>query len=187
MSHVMVDLETLGTAPGSIILSIGAIGFDNAGLIGDTFYTVINYTSSKLAGLTEDQATLDWWKRQSPEAQKVLDQAESKQDSVLIQDAFRNFNRFLASHGFTGKGSQSIGLWGDGADFDNVLLVAAYKQCQIPTTWKFRQHRCYRTLKHLAPHVEIDRGTGTRHNAAADATAQALHLIKIIRELNLSL
>jgi hypothetical protein len=186
MSHVMVDLETLGTAPGSIILSIGAVGFDKAGLIGDTFYQVINYSSSKLAGLTEDQATIDWWRKQSPEAQQVLTDAEGKTECLQVADAFRRFNQFLAMHGFGTKGS-TVGLWGNGADFDNVLLVAAYKQVSVPTAWKFHQHRCYRTIKSLAPSIPIDRGTGTHHNAAADAIAQALHLVTILRELNLTL
>ena len=39
MTHIMVDLETWGTAPGCDIRSIGAVVFDPvAGTLGATFY-----------------------------------------------------------------------------------------------------------------------------------------------------
>ena len=36
--NVMVDLETLGTASNSVIISMGAVAFDNEGNTLSTFY-----------------------------------------------------------------------------------------------------------------------------------------------------
>lgn len=63
---VMIDIETLGTAPGSVILSIGAVAFVRDRMPEDwrEFSSVISVESSKSCGLTTDQSTIDWWKRQ---------------------------------------------------------------------------------------------------------------------------
>lgn len=63
MKHVMVDLETLGTKPGSVILSIGAVTFDldGSGRDGRTFYQRVNIQSCLDAGMTVDGDTVEWW------------------------------------------------------------------------------------------------------------------------------
>lgn len=39
MEDMMIDIETLGTRPGSVILSVGAVMFDRHGVgHGETFY-----------------------------------------------------------------------------------------------------------------------------------------------------
>ena len=66
-THVSIDIETLGTAPGSVILTIGAVAFNRHGLIPErngilgTFYQRIDLDYSLRAGLTVDASTLRWW------------------------------------------------------------------------------------------------------------------------------
>ena len=89
MNHCMIDLETLGTQPGSIILSIGAVLFDPTKAphecLGEEFYYVIGKPTCLAAGLTFSQDTLDWWKKQSPEARKVLTQSEDPNESISLK------------------------------------------------------------------------------------------------------
>ena len=68
MSRIMVDLETLGTAPGSVILSIGAVRFDVEKGLLDEFYVNIDVESSQRLGLTIDGDTVMWWLKQSDAA-----------------------------------------------------------------------------------------------------------------------
>lgn len=178
MKDVMADLETLGFTPGSAILSIGAVGFDpETGLIDDPgFYTVINVHSCVVAGLTFDQSTLDWWAKQSPEARKVIAEAWNPAAPKLA-DALRAFNAYLARF-------PDVRVWGNGADFDNPILAAAYRATGVEPGWKPWNGRCFRTLKNqpYAKGVSVQR-IGTYHNALNDAQTQALHAMKIFGAL----
>lgn len=86
-----------------------------------------------------------------------------------------NFNIFLDS--CCDKDSRL--LWGNGSDFDNVILASAYRSCNLEVPWKFWNNRCYRTVKALRPDIKIHR-SGTYHNALDDAVSQAEHLMRMI-------
>lgn len=178
----MLDLETLGTKPGSIILSIGAVGFspDNEPEDWPSFYSVISIDSSRKAGLTSDQATLAWWKRQSDEARETLTEADDPL-APNLETVLGDFARWVRQRDVI----DNIRVWGNGSDFDNVLLISAYETVGLRFPWKYTGHRCYRTLKSLFPNEvlqETDR-QGTAHNALDDAMFQALSAAKILRRI----
>jgi len=165
--HVMIDLETLGTRPGSVILSIGACAFESHGFeyeIPDehTFYQNISVESSKAVGLTVDQATIDWWKKQSEVAKDAL-----RVDQIPVRDALAKFTLWFRK--VRGKH-----LWSHGATFDIPLIEAACRavEPQILPPWKFWDARDTRTIYDLAG-IEPDRSSGTHHNALDDSINQA--------------
>lgn len=175
MMHTMADIESCGTRPGSVILSIGAVGFDYAkSELGPEFYIVINRASSVAAGLTEDAETLDWWGRQSPEARQVFTEAETSPHT--LKDALQQFTAYLRQFG------PQVRVWGCGSSFDGVLIAAAYNAVGQRQPWRYVNDRCYRTLKNLVPGVEMKR-TGTHHHALADAKAQAVHAMLMLQEI----
>lgn len=169
---IMVDLETLGTQPGSVILSIGAVEFDIDKGLGETFYAVISHASSRQAGLTEDANTLAWWAKQSDAAREILRHVDDA-NAPTLRTALHEFGEFL---------KRDDEVWGNGSDFDNVLLASAYEAVGIPLPWKFWNNRCYRTLKNLRPDIRLER-VGTHHNALDDAKTQAIHAIQLLRAL----
>lgn len=177
MKNVMLDLETLGTSPGSVILSIGAVEFDMAEGLGREFYTVINQMSCLQNGLVTDSNTLAWWAQQSKEARQVLE--DSRTSDIKLPDAMHLFNAFLERCG----DRTQIRVWGNGADFDNTLMIAAYKATAIKCGWKYHNNRCYRTLKETIGLPQSKR-EGTHHNALADAKHQATHALKIQKFLS---
>ncbi|POO54357.1 hypothetical protein CPJ18_02345 [Agrobacterium rosae] len=62
MLDLMIDIETLGTAPGSVILSVGAVTFNaETGEFGEGFYAAVEPQSAVDMGLTIDVSTLKWW------------------------------------------------------------------------------------------------------------------------------
>jgi hypothetical protein len=169
--NVMVDLETLGTVPGSVILSIGAVAFNEMDVSEEGFYTPIRRESCFQAGLTADQTTLDWWERQSEEARKVLfDPA-----GASLEEALRRFNEYL------GQFPGTVSIWGNGANFDNPLLACAFKAVGVTPYYRFWNERCYRTVKNQYPDIELTR-VGTYHNALDDARCQAEHLVQICQK-----
>jgi len=177
---VMIDLETLDTRPGAVILSLGAVFFDPVKGLGDAFHLIISRADSELMGLTVSADTLAWWEKQSDEAKKTL-HAASSVAALEPSAVFGEFNKFLSR---AEGGASKVKLWGNGSDFDNVLLIAAYEAAGVKPNWRYYNHRCFRTLKKLAPAVKVDR-QGTYHNALDDAKTQAEHAIKIYQHLGL--
>lgn len=175
--HVMMDLETLDTKPGAVLLSIGAVVFDyKQDLLGAEFHQIINVASSIEAGLTVSKSTEDWWATQSDDAKKTLNDAKAGKGQDL-KEALLGFGHYLDK---LGEPPSKIRLWGNGSDFDNVLLIAAYDAAKLTPPWKFYNNRCYRTLKSLKPGIKLVR-EGTYHNALDDAKTQARHAIQLLR------
>ena len=164
---IMVDLETLGSGPGCAILSIGAVAFDpDSGLIGAEFHTLVSTASCRELGLREEGDTVEWWSKQSAEAQTILTAAATC--DVTLEQALSRFATFLRSHG----GAPRVRVWGNGADFDNAILADLYRRSGQLPPWRFWNSRCFRTFKALRKGLEPDR-RGTHHNALDDARHQA--------------
>lgn len=160
---MMLDLETLGTRPGCVVLQVGAIAFRRKG--GDvlaSFERTIDVGSSLMAGLDVDPETVAWWRMQGPEAQAAV---FGVGDSLrLVAGAFRQF------WGVAGCDAQSC-LWARGADFDPPIWAAAMKAADgMDPPWRYTRVRDMRTALDVA---RFDRDalafSGTKHTALADA------------------
>ncbi len=177
MQDVMVDLETLGKRAGCVVLSIGAVAFDfKTGQLGPKFYQIVNTHSALAFGLHTDPDTVAWWAGRSSEARHVLDGANST-SSFALDEALLNFNHYLAQFD-----SEQVRVWGNGADFDNAILLNCYAATGVEPGWQFWNNRCYRTLKAEAPMIKLNR-VGVYHNALDDAISQAHHAIEVKRAL----
>jgi hypothetical protein len=173
MQDVMLDLETLGTVPGSVIISIGAVCFDPASrALGAEFYTVVSVASCREAGLTLDPDTIAWWGDQGADAKTVLDIASTA--GQTLTDALKAFAVFLPA---------GARVWGNGSDFDNALIASACRAVSLPLPWKFWNSRCYRTLKGLFPGVYAPPRVGVHHNALDDAKYQTGHAVAIFNHM----
>jgi hypothetical protein len=170
MKHVMLDLETMGTRPQSPVVAIGAVLFDpRSDAIGETFYQLICLQSCEDVGLEIRADTVLWWLKQGDGARGQL--VNPSLDRQPIKTALMDFSLWLP------KGAV---VWGNGADFDNVILSSAYTACGQKTPWDYWNNRCYRTVKNLKPSIELVR-EGVHHNALDDAISQAKHLQKILK------
>lgn len=145
---MILDLETLGKTPGSVILSIAAI-FDD----GTEFERIIDIQSCLDAGLVIDTETLYWWMKQKRIAQFA---GTEKNPPSRLLDALIAFRSECRDHG-CGK------VWVRGPDFDIPILEHAIRavhgllgfipddeQCKLP--WKYNQVRDVRTAEDLCPH-----------------------------------
>lgn len=167
MKDVMLDLETLGTRPGSAIRSVGAALFDPRGDgAGATFYANVAPMSCWEAGLTVDASTLAWWDRQSKEAKDA-----TKSDRRSIRDVVEAFHRWFRENG----GER---VWCQGAGFDEVLWGVAARVVKLEPPWKFWNVRCTRTIYHAA---DLDPRDVAREGVAHSALDDALHQIKCVQ------
>ena len=179
LNHCMLDLETMGTRPDAAIVAIGAIMFDPDTLtMGDEFYTPIELNASIADGGTVDGGTVKWWMSQSYEARKEI--FDVKEGTYYPSDALIMFSNYIERHVIDGR----LYVWGNGSDFDNVILASTYDRIGMPKPWNFRDNRCYRTLKNTFPEVEpMDNPNNVAHNAAHDAFRQAAHALAIFKHI----
>ena len=166
MRSVMLDIETLGNNSKSVIISLGAVEFDENGL-GREFYMNVDPKSCILAGLQMDADTVMWWMQQSDAARSIF-----KNKAEPLEDVLHEFKQWFPKDAL---------VWGNGATFDNVIVDNAYRAANMNKPWKYNADRCYRTLKALYPHIKPIERLGTHHNALDDAKYQALHAIEIMK------
>lgn len=174
-TDVMLDIETLGTAPGSSIISIGAVAFtlDMDEADWRLFEVpVITAQSNYAARLSTDDDTMAWWREQEPAARSVYDAALNNCGAHLAW-ALTEFSAWYP---------KDARLWGNGAAFDNVLLRSVYAALDISAPWSHKNDRCYRTARRLIA-FEEPAFQGVHHNALADAAHQARHLTRILERL----
>ena len=183
--HVQIDLETLDTQPGGVILSIGAVLFDPKSpvesCLGPEFYCVIKKQSCLDFGLTVSEDTLGWWEKQSAEAQTVLGQATIGENAFYLPESLKALAKFLPV---------GVKVWSNGANFDQPLLDVAYFRAGIPLPWKYYNSRCYRTIKGLCSKEDIkalEPEVVCAHNALEDAKWQAKHMVAIGHKLGLEI
>lgn len=172
MKHVMIDLETLGTNPDCVFISIGAVEFDpNTGEFGRECYKVLSIQDQESLGRTMTLSTLQWWKRQSAEARKVLEEAKAP-NADLMSSCLTDFKAWLPP---------SCVVWGNGSTFDIAILENAYTQINLTPRWRFWNVRDVRTIVDLAKGI-VERPTevqGTAHNALDDAKHQARYVSRM--------
>lgn len=162
MQHIMLDLETWGTKPGCALRSIGAVAFNLHSAIGDEFYLNIEEASCLSLGLEKEISTVEWWAKQSPEAQAALLTSPHP-----LGAAVRAFHEW-----FRGQAGEFV--WSHGGNFDEPIWNAAARVVGERVPWKFWNARCTRTAYALA---KFDPRSlpreGTYHNALDDAKYQA--------------
>lgn len=172
MHEVMIDLETMGTGPGSAILAIGAVAMDFDSLtLGQEFYCAVDLASHVAIGGVIDPDTVLWWLKQSDAAREAV-----WKHGCQIQVALSQFADYLRWQ----AGDRHPHIWGNGATFDNVILHTAYVQAGIALPWDYKGDRCFRTLRALHPEVP-DVEPRLAHHALEDAHAQAEQLLNILR------
>jgi hypothetical protein len=170
MMDVMIDLETLGSVPRCVILSIGAVVFDPRGSdvpdTSRTFHAHIDVRSSQRAGLMIDGATVMWWLGQSEEARQELLKAET-------HDLFAVLGHFAAWTDWPRVG----GVWAKGPSFDCAILASAYRAVSMEPPWPYSRERCVRTALDMAgmpsDTMAYRTAADVRHSALGDALAQA--------------
>lgn len=187
MHHIMLDLETLATDNRAVVTSIGAVAFDpldtGANSIGEKFYVemVDDLATQHKAGRTTHPETVVWWMRQGQAAQQLFapDQGLPEHPRVSTVQALAMFSDFMNRH----KGSQGVELWGNGADFDNMILGSLYDDMGIKRPWSYGRNRCFRTMKNMYGTPHKPERFGVHHNALDDAYTQAKHLQVIYSKL----
>jgi len=174
----MLDIETVGTAPGSGICTIGAVKFNRDKELPalddcDTFYARISLESLDTYGFTRDLETLEWWNKQDDEVRREA--LGASDDRIDIKKVLLDFAEWYGD---------CKTVWGNGDDFDCVLVAAAYQKTGIgDPPWRFWETRDLRTLLDVSggpKFVQIS----NHHHALYDAYGQVAALKEYISRVS---
>jgi len=171
-THLMIDLETLSTAPNAVVLTVGALWFDpySDADPGPGFHLRVKVDNQD-RHISDD--TLAWWSGQS---QEVQDAAFGDEDRVEMSEVLTQLSDFA-------KGADSY--WAHGTVFDIGILENCYTQMNLfnLVPWKYYQVRDCRTVIKIA-NQEFIRTDGA-HNALIDCWDQAISLQLAFKKLGL--
>jgi len=171
MTDIMIDIETLGTKPGCVLLSIGAVEFNNKGEFGKEFEMIIDVENSVAWGLKIEPRTVMWWMEQNQEARKKI-----SEPGEGLSEALEAFTK-----AFSWKNAQ---VWCNGASFDFPIMEAAFQAVDMKKPWQYYNERCFRTIKGMLSKEKFDSlkvSPKIAHSALEDAKAQALTLVNILK------
>lgn len=177
-THVMVDIETLGTRPGSVIHEIGAVVFEpeqpDEECLREIFEVYISPMDCEQRGLTSDKDTVNWW----------LDRGGIYPASFRLglDDGLRLFSLWFRQVMLKRPGTEPL-VWAKGPSFDLILLEHAYRVVDKEPPWTFRAHRDVRTILDLGEVPESCR-VGQAHAARADACTQARQVTHVLQSLH---
>lgn len=182
--NVVLDLETLSTKPDAAIIQIGAVvpTFDRKYILSRPyeFEASIRYehclahVQDKI--VSQDNETMLWWEKQPTRKEVFSGQLEYAEALDQFATWIRNFDTPVA-------------VWGNGADFDNVILRHSLDYFGFHRLWSYKDNRCFRTLKNLFPlsasHFVDREGYEKSHTALGDARYEARTLDLIAYTYNI--
>ena len=171
--NIMLDIETLGSKPGCVVLAVATVEFDATTHL--LHYSEVIHIGSCLRHLLlVDPITLKWWTEQDKELQHEMFSGE-----VFLEDVLFDLNKFF---GETGK--EAI-VWCKGMNFDFPILHEAYDRVQLPIPWHYRNIRDSRTLT-AASELKFEKPAGA-HDPYNDCVAQIKDLQRACDELGIIL
>lgn len=168
---LMLDIETVSTDNNAGVLSIAAVPFMWPEPL-EYFYQKVDFNTLERKGFHLSKETLDWWGKQDKAAR---DEAFSGTEDIV--DVLYELQEYIKNL------PAPVNVWGNGSDFDNVILINAFDRCGIALPWSYKNNRCFRTLKNIFPHRDPV-FTGQKHNALADAQHQAAHATLVLTDIN---
>lgn len=173
--HSTIDLETLGTCPNAVILTLGAVRFNpKTEELYDELYLRFDVDSQLDLGRKVDEKTMEWWGKQDKD---VMWEALDPEGRLDLNYCLDQLNKFLV-------GSSKI--WVHGCGFDSVLLESLYRMLQRPIPWQYWQIQDSRTLFNLMEEDPRKLFQTQLHNALQDSINQSKAIIHTINKLGIS-
>jgi exodeoxyribonuclease VIII len=170
--NFMLDIETLGTDPDAVILSIGCAAFDKDFKVSDSFYIELETTTQCRS---VHISTVRWWATQATGMPGDTDTA------VTLNEALIKLFEFIRN-----SAPQTVTpiIWCKGPQFDAAILTDAYNKAGTPTPWIYSNVRDLRTVLKLA---RIPKPSVVSHNALQDCYDQIEQLSTALQVLGVSL
>lgn len=160
LKNICVDVETLSTDFNAVIVSISAVKFSLTTDQIETFVVNINPREGKELGLHISESTIDWWRKQKPEAVKAWMNSQ-----IGLSEALDMFDEFC------GKGD--LTWFANGSCFDFPILDSSYKAVGKEPIFKYWKSFDLRTVYWLTSFdTKSAERVGTYHVGIDDCLTQ---------------
>lgn len=184
--NLMLDFETFGTDPRSIVLTLGAVAFNKTGIVGEQLFE-FDMADQVKQNRNFSADTLLWWFKQSQEARDALQPTDFK---LSCANFLKQFGEFVDTNlKEVNEDRSELKPWGNGANFDIPIIEDIYKnttdfKAEIP--WKFWNVWCFRTFNNIFNCKNmVARPHGTHHNALEDARYQTNCVLAVYKAQDL--
>lgn len=157
MYYAMIDLETMGVIPTSIVLSVGVVIFDDCYEIIDKRKYILNRKEQIILKRTYNNNTLNFWKNQPPEAKKQF-------EGIVwnIEDFKKDFYDFVSKY-------KVDCVWSSAPVLDIGCLQTLYGDGDY-MPWKYNQVRDLKTIRDYLK--EYPKRDGIHHDCIDDCLYQ---------------
>jgi exodeoxyribonuclease VIII len=188
ITHVFLDLETLGLLHNAPVLVIAAYAVDARGNLIRSRQWRVSVEDAQRHG-TSDPATVQWWSEQSEAAKNAAFGAGPR---LSLFDSLKGLSEFINVLGLDLITGQRTGhdlyVWGNAPTFDCAILRHAFGQTGQEVPWEFWQERDCRTVAWVGKWMGYDAKKalafeGEPHDALDDARHQARYTIDILNEI----
>jgi hypothetical protein len=173
MDDLMLDLETLGTSPDTVVVQIGACYFSNkTGKIGKKFKVNVDIDSCLREGFTVEGNAIKWW---------LTEQAKNAtffNDTTNVRAAIYDFIEF------SWKAER---VWSH-ATFDFVIMMNYINRLGCTPGFGYKSARDIRTLLDLShskiKYSEDNTPRAGEHDALEDCIYQVGYCVKALNKLS---
>jgi hypothetical protein len=167
-THLMIDIETLGTRSGAIVMSVALVRFSDEAAVSLN----LAVHEQQALGLEIDPGTSAFWAEQA--AANPATWTAATHNPLPLATALPYIDSWI----HWAAGGDDWLVWCHGATFDCPLLDEVYRRFGLPSPWKFWQVRDTRTLYDLAgvnvkdypvppPHIALNDAIGQTRAAVA--------------------
>ena len=173
-THAMIDIETLGTEPDCVVLSVGAVKFNPFNSEEPHTRTLWRPSADEQinSGRSVLESTLEWWAKQE---EHVREMTFTEEGRIPVKDFAGDLNKWL-----TGVDK----IWCQGPQFDMVILENLFKQFDHHRNWAFWQVQDCRTIFNMMPTDPRKAIQQNAHSADDDAFWQAVCVQQTFKHFN---
>ncbi len=178
---VVIDIEAFAQhAEAAKIATIGAVLVDliSREKLG-TFYVRCAHHQP---GRVVEPSTAEFWERQRTESPEAYNEVYRTDDRVPLNKALQLLSEFIES-GFGPDHRRNV--FGNGPEYDNVILAHAYRQLELPQPWDYWCNQSMRTallfsrlFLNVDPRRELPEPR-VAHHALHDAEDEAMMLLSV--------
>lgn len=174
-THIMLDIETMGTGRDAKVIAVGAAHFDP--MTGALATRQTEFAVDDPTGKTTG-ATLEWWARdEQAKARAYLEGLPVLPAGLVVEVLTDKLGPFAGAY-----------WWAKSPSFDMVILEDLGVRTATRMPWHFRNLRDVRTLMHVSG-LDYDDGfdwspaSAPAHSPLADCEMQARHVGQAMRAL----
>ncbi len=172
--HVCVDIETMATVPGAVILEIGLVAFGPVMMkrgemgTGTEFSVEVALRAVDQQEREMDDDTLFWWVDRMKDGATMPGQHGGQTLRYALEWMCEWARKYV---------EEDAQWWAWGTDFDISILNDALRQFDMPAPWKYAKVRCARTLCAVAG---VKRKGEVQHIALEDARQEAVAVMEAL-------